>query len=385
MHEFTLHMPTKFVFGNGVFRRAGKEVRKHALKVLIVCSSGSVVKYGYLDELLDQLEEAGVRADVYDKVMPNPRVSMVDTGARLARNLHVDAVIGFGGGSAMDAAKGVAIVAKNGGSIWDYTTANRTVRESLPVVCIPTLSATGSEGNPFGVVTHDDTLDKNGFVCRGAQPVLSVIDPRLTMSVPRDYLLDGAVDIIAHSTEAYFSSPDDAVFNDELSLALTASVVGSLARLLREPEDGDARAAFAWASTVALIGINEAGREGPHTLHVVEHALSGMFDVSHGRGLAMLFPHYLDMFRERLGAKLLRFGKVFDTRVHSPETGIAAFRKWLADIGRELTFADLGIPADAIPELAESVLRTSANRHGKVGAPEEMGIEDIEALYKKCL
>ncbi|MFO7841589.1 MAG: iron-containing alcohol dehydrogenase [Fidelibacterota bacterium] len=385
MHEFTLHMPTKFIFGNGVFQRAGKEVRKLALKVLIVCSSGSVVKFGYLDNLLNQLETAGVRADVYDRVMPNPRAGMVDTGGRLAKDLHVDAVIGLGGGSAMDAAKGVAIVAKNGGSIWDYTTANKTVRESLPVICIPTLSATGSEGNPFGVITNDETLDKNGFVCRGAQPVLSVIDPRLTMSVPENYLLDGAVDIIAHATEAYFSSSEDAIFNDKLSLSLTASVVESLSRILKDPEDEDARAAFSWASTVALIGINEAGREGPHTLHVLEHALSGMFDISHGRGLALLFPKYLEMFKEQLSAKLISFGKVFDETVYSEDSAIAAFRKWLNGIDRDLFFNDLDLPAGSIPELAESVLRTSANRHGCIGAPNEMNKSDIEKLYSMCL
>ncbi len=385
MHEFTLHMPTRFIFGNGVFQRAGKAIRKHAVKVLIVCSPGSAVRLGYLDRLLEQLEHAGVRADVYDKVMPNPRVSMVNTGGRLAGDLRVDAVVGLGGGSAMDAAKGVAIVAKHGGSIWDYTTANKTVHESLPVICIPTLSATGSEGNAFGVMTHDDTLDKNGFVCRGAQPVVSVIDPELTMSVPEDYLLDGAVDIITHSTEAYFSSSEDAVFNDGLSLSLTATVLESLSRILEDPEDKDARAAFSWASTVALIGINEAGREGPHTMHVLEHALSGMFDISHGRGLALIFPKYLEMFKSRLSGKLIPFGKVFDETVYSADSAIAAFRKWLDSIGRDLFFSDLDIPSEAIPGLADSVLRTSANKHGRIGAPAEMEKADIEKLYAMCI
>lgn len=385
MHEFTLHMPTKFVFGHGAFKRAGKEIRRYALKVLIVCSPGSVVRNGYLDDLLNQLVEAGVRADVYDKVMPNPRVSMVDAGGRLATNLNVDAIIALGGGSAMDAAKGIAIVAKHGGSIWDYTARYKTVRESLPVICIPTLSATGSEGNANGVVTNDDTLDKSAFVCPGARPVLSVIDPQLNASVPTNYLYDGAVDIITHATEAYFSSGEDAPLNDGITLAIVKSVVVSLDRLIKDPQDKDARSTFTWASTVALVGINDAGREGPFPIHSVEHALSGMYDISHGRGLAMLFPKYLEMFKDILGNKIIDFGKVFDPSVENADQGISAFRKWLASIDRDLMFDDLDLSGDKLEELADSVIRAAGNKHDKIGAPKEMGKEEIIALYKMCM
>ena len=385
MHEFTLHMPTKFVFGYGAFHRAGKEIRRHALKVLIVCSSGSVIKNGYLDDLLNQLEDLGVRADVYDKVMPNPRVSMIDAGGRLAKNLNVDAVVGLGGGSAMDAAKGIAMVAKNDGSIWDYTAGHKTVHDSLPVICIPTLSATGSEGNAFGVVSNDKTMDKSAFVCYGARPVVSIIDPELTSTVPVDYFYDGAVDIITHSTEAYFSSGEDAPLNDGITLALVKSVVESLERLRKDPKDKDARSTFTWASTVALVGINDAGREGPFPIHSIEHALSGMYDISHGRGLALLFPKYLEMFKEMLSEKIINFGKVFNPKVLNADEAIMSFRIWLQSIGRDLMFSDLNIKEDKLEELAESVLRTAGNKHNQIGAPKPMGKKEIIELYKKCI
>ena len=385
MHEFTLHMATKFVFGYGTFQRAGKEIRRHALKILIVCSSGSVIKNGYLDDLLNQLETVGVRADVYDKVMPNPRVSMIDAGGRLAKNLNVDAIVGLGGGSSMDAAKGIAMIAKNDGSIWDYTAKHKTVHESLPVICIPTLSATGSEGNACGVVSNDKTMDKSAFVCYGAQPVVSIIDPELTSTVPVDYFYDGAVDIIAHSTEAYFSSGEDAILNDGISLALVKSVVESLDRLKKDPKDKDARSTITWASTVALVGINDAGREGPFPIHSIEHALSGMYDISHGRGLAMLFPKYLEMFKDILANKIIDFGKVFNPTVKNANEAIAAFRMWLKSIDRDLMFSDLKIPDDKLEELADSVLRTAGNKYNQIGAPNAMGKEQIIKLYKMCI
>jgi len=385
MHEFTLHMPTKFVFGHGAFQRAGKEIRRHALKILIVCSSGSVIKNGYLDDLLNQLEAVGVRADVYDKVMPNPRVSMIDAGGRLAKNLNVDAIVALGGGSAMDAAKGIAMVAKNDGSIWNYTAGHKTVHESLPVICIPTLSATGSEGNAFGVVSNDETMDKSAFVCNGAKPVVSIIDPQLTSTVPVDYFYDGAVDIITHSTEAYFSSGEDAPLNDGITLALVKSVVESLDRLKKDPKDKDARSTFTWASTVALVGINDAGREGPFPIHSIEHALSGMYDISHGRGLAMLFPKYLTMFKEMLSEKIIAFGKVFDSSVVTADDAIVAFSTWLKIIDRDLMFSDFDMPGDKLEELADSVLRTAGNKHNQIGAPKPMGKKEIIDLYKMCL
>jgi alcohol dehydrogenase YqhD (iron-dependent ADH family) len=215
--------------------------------------------------------------------------------------------------------------------------------------------------------------------------VVSIIDPQLTMSVPKDYLYDGAVDIITHATEAYFSSGEDAPLNDGITLAIVKSVVESLDRLMKDPEDRDARSTFAWASTVALVGINDAGREGPFPIHSVEHALSGMYDISHGRGLALLFPKYLDMFKAMLSDKITSFGKVFDPEVSNADEAISAFRTWLASIDRDLMFKDLGLPADKLPELADSVIRAAGNKHGKVGGPVEMGKEDIVALYKMCV
>jgi len=378
-------MPTKFIFGYGSFKRAGKEIRRHALKILIVCSSGSVIKNGYLDELLNQLEAAGVRADVYDKVTSNPRVSMVNAGGRLAKNLNVDAIVGLGGGSAMDSAKGIAMVAKLDGSIWDYTTGNKTIHHSLPVICIPTLSATGSEGNAYGVVTNDETMDKNSFVCFAAIPKVSIIDPELNATVPTDYLYDGAVDIITHASEAYFSSGEDAILNDGITLSIVSTVVKSLNRLIKDPKDKNARSAFTWASTVALMGINDAGREGPYPLHSIEHALSGMYDISHGRGLAMLFPKYLELFKNTLSDKIIDFGKAFDPNVSNADEGIEAFRIWLRSIDRDLMFSDLDLPTDKLSELADSVIRTAGNKHGKIGGPKEMGKDDIIKLYKMCI
>lgn len=385
MRDFSLHIPTKFIFGPKVLDRAGKEIRPHALKVLIVCSSGSVIRHGILDRLLNSFTDAGIRADVYDKVTPNPKVSMIDAGGRLAQNLNVDAVIGLGGGSAMDAAKGIAIVARHGGSIWDYIAHKKTVHTSLPVISIPTLSATGSEGNAYGVVTDDDTLDKASFVCWGARPLLALIDPELTLSVPTDYVVDGAVDIISHSIEAYFTSKDHAPLNDRMSLAMVETVVETLPLIIKEPENIEHRNVLAWTATMALNNINDAGREGPWPIHALEHPLSGQFDISHGRGLAMMLPAYLSYFKGKLGDKLIRFGKCFNSEIKTDDEAISALIDWLKNIDRYLSFADLNIPETSIPDLADSVLRISGNKNNQLAGPEFMDKQHITAIYKLCL
>ncbi|MEA2077271.1 MAG: iron-containing alcohol dehydrogenase, partial [Candidatus Marinimicrobia bacterium] len=139
------------------------------------------------------------------------------------------------------------------------------------------------------------------------------------------------------------------------------------------------------ASTVALLGINDAGREGPFPIHSIEHALSGMYDISHGRGLAMLFPKYLEMFKDLLTDKIIDFGRVFDPAVQNADEAIWAFRIWLKSIDRDLMFADLDLPADKLAELADSVIRSVGNRHGQIGAPIAMGKEEIVKLYKMCI
>jgi len=385
MRAFKLHLRTEYIFGSGRFSEAGRTISGYGRRILIVCG-GSARRNGTLAELQAMCDDLDIRSFVYDKIRANPLVSTVDEGGQLAANSRVDLVVALGGGSVMDAAKGIAIVARNGGSIWDYVFFNKTVQESLPVLTIPTLSATGSESNAYGVVTHDKTKEKAGFICKGALPLAALIDPRLTLSVPPDYLRDGAVDVIAHSIEAFISSRDRAPLNDNISLALIRTVVETLPEMLKDPENEDHRAVFAWTSTLALNGINDSGREGPYTMHALEHPMSGLFNISHGLGLAVLMPAYLQYFAEEKSDKIRALGKyVFD--LHSPgvEDSLQALNDWLASIDRLVSLEDAGIPGEAVPQLVEQVFRLNANRHAKISGPRELSIQDVENIYKRCL
>jgi len=385
MRPFTLHIPTRFVFGWGDLDRIGRETKRIAYKVLIVCSSGSAVRTGTLERVLKSLSREGIEVDVFDQVTPNPRVSMVNRAGELARDLNVHAVIGLGGGSAMDSAKGAAIVAANGGSIWDYVHIHRTVNNALPVIAIPTLSATGSEGNAYGVITHDETLQKAGFVCYAARPKVALIDPELTLSVPEDYLKDGAVDIISHALEAYFTTRDEAPLNDGLSLLLARTAAEAIRDILKDPTARLPRETFAWTATLALSDLNDAGREGPYAMHALAHPLSGVYNISHGRALAFVIPRYLKTFEDVCREKLLKLGKVFGYNGTDSRGALNTFTAFLKSIDRDLSWKDLQIQNPDIDMLTDHVFSLNQNRKGFVQGPRSMNRDDVKTIYSLSL
>jgi butanol dehydrogenase len=381
MRSFTLQIPTRFVFGWGNLDRIGRETKRVAQKVLVVCSSGSAVRTGTLDRVLKSLSDENIDTDVFDQVTPNPRVSMVNRAGELARDLSVHAIIGLGGGSAMDTAKGAAIVAANGGSIWDYVHINHTINNALPVITIPTLSATGSEGNAYGVVTHDETRQKAGFVCYAARPKVALIDPKLTLTVPADSLKDGAVDIISHALEAFFTTRDEAPLNDGLSLLLVRTAAGAIQDILKDPAARLPREIFAWTATLALSDLNDAGREGPYTMHALAHPLSGLYNISHGRALAFIIPRYLRFFSENCSEQLLQLGQIFGYTGTNPNNALKTFATFLNEIDRDLNWQDLNILNPDIKTLTEHVFTLNANRKGLVQGPRPMTREDVKQIY----
>jgi len=383
MRSFTLHIPTRFVFGWGNLDRIGRETKRIAQKVLIVCSSGSAVKTGTLNQVIRSLSGEGIEVDVFDQVTPNPRVSMVNRAGELARDLKVQAILGLGGGSAMDTAKGAAIVAVNGGSIWDYVHIHKTVNNALPVITIPTLSATGSEGNAYGVVTHDKTRQKAGFVCYAARPKVALIDPELTLSVPEDYLKDGAVDIISHALEAYFTTRDKAPLNDGLSLLLVRTTAEAIQHILNDPVTRLPRETFAWTATLALSDLNDAGREGPYAMHALAHPLSGLYDISHGRALAFIMPRYLKIFEDVCRDKILKLGETFGFKGTDPHKALNTFTGFLKRIDRDLSWKDLNIQNPDIDLLTDHVFALNQNRKGFVQGPHPMTRDDVKTIYSQ--
>lgn len=396
MHNFQLSMPTRIIFGRGEVENAGAEAAKLAGKVMLVTGRTSTRKTGVLQRVMHSLEAAGVEVVLYDKIEPNPRTHTVDQGGRIAREAGCELIIGLGGGSPMDAAKAIATVAKSGHPSHEYITGNKTgrwrellpVQEALPIMTIPTLAATGSEANNGGVLTHEATKEKGAFSGPALFPKVTIIDPELTYTVSPEYTADGAVDVFTHLYEAYLTGAEEARVQDHLTEGLIRAAVENGPIAVAEPENYEARAALMWASTLALIGIAGAGRGGSFPVHQMEHTLSAYYDISHGRGLAILTPAYFKRVADDRPHRLARMGRhcfgvtATDDRLAAAET-IERVIEWFRSMNVHLKMSDLGIARDSLLPMAEEAVRVGGRGQGYIPATRPLDVREVVAIYEE--
>ncbi|WP_240688931.1 iron-containing alcohol dehydrogenase [Ammoniphilus sp. YIM 78166] len=384
-------MPTKIHFGKGEVQKTGDIVKGYAKKVLVVTGRSSAQKTGTLEKVLTSLKKADVDALVFDRIEPNPRATTIDEAARLAREEQCELIIGLGGGSAMDAAKAIATVALSKRPIHEYIRGNHTglwksllpIQEALPIIAIPTLAATGSEANSGAVITNWETKEKSSISGPGLFPKAAILDPELTFSVPANYTADGAVDIFTHLYEGYLTGDEEAHVQDEITEGLMRTVIKYARQAIDSPQDYEARAQLLWTSTLALIGVAGAGRGGPFPVHQIEHTISAHFDISHGRGLAILTPAYFKHIVKpdrpqrlaRLGRQV--FGLTHKNLDEAAEAAIAAVEDWMKSIGAYDTLQNVGIPKESFQQMAEDTVRVSGMGQGFVAATRPLQANDI--------
>ncbi|MBG0777860.1 MAG: iron-containing alcohol dehydrogenase [Desulfovibrionaceae bacterium] len=294
INPFVFHVPTRIVFGCGKLAELGSTALPGKRALLVTGAGGSMKRLGHVDRVLELLRRNGADAVLFDKILPNPIEPHVAEGAALARGEGCDFVIGFGGGSAIDSAKAMAVLAANPGDYWDYvatgTGRGRPVRAALPIVAIPTTAGTGTEADPWAVVTNPATTEKIGF---GAPPLtfptLSIVDPELMVSVPPQLTAFQGMDAFFHAAEGYLSKARQPA-GDHFCLDSVALVTRHLPRAVAHGEDIEARTALAWASTQSGLVETLSSCISHHSL---EHALSAHYpDLPHGAGLVLLSRDY---------------------------------------------------------------------------------------------
>jgi alcohol dehydrogenase YqhD (iron-dependent ADH family) len=312
MEAFTLFNPTKLIFGAGQVECVGRETALLGATALLVTGHGSVKRSGLYETVTDLLSAAGVACVELAGVDPNPRIETVVAGAALARSEKVDVVVAVGGGSVIDCAKGIALAAPNDADPWgfyDRTAAPK--HDPLPLGTILTLAATGSEANGATVVSRPAIHAKRAMYHPGLFPRFSILDPALTVTVPREHTANGVVDILSHIFEQYFHTVDHTPIQDGFAETLMRTVIAAGERVMTHPTDARARADLMWSSTVALMGILKAGVRGDWSCHMIAHELAGHYDTPHGAALAVVFPSWM---RSVFTANLPRFVR-FATRV----------------------------------------------------------------------
>ncbi|MDP2873396.1 MAG: iron-containing alcohol dehydrogenase [Bacillota bacterium] len=354
MATYVFEMPTKIMFGSGSVAQVGVEAAKLGTKAIIV-TYPDIRRIGLLDEVISNLRQHDVRSVVFDKVEPNPRASTTDAGAELARREGIDLVIGLGGGSAMDAAKGVAIAASGISPVWDYVAGKAQVTGTLsPVIQVPTMAGTGSEINAGAIITNWETHVKSSLRHPQAQARVAIVDPRIHLSVPLRQTKAGGVDIFSHLVEGYVIDGAPSPLTDGIRETCMKMVVKYLPLAIEDLGNLAYREQLAWASTMAMSAfVRLGGGGGTMTNHGIEHAVSGYYDVVHGEGLAALLPAWMRSFAR---VRQDRFDKLAETVFGGGEDdGIVATEKWLENVGMRLRVRDLGCKledAEMIGQLA---------------------------------
>lgn len=354
MH-FNYFMPTKIIFGRGRLKELAT-LPLPGKKALIVITNGkSMINLGYLGRVIDYLKDNGASAVVFDKVLPNPIENHVMAAAELARNENCDFIIGLGGGSAIDSAKSIAIMINNPGTYWDYVKGLKQVsRPVLPLIAIPTTAGTGTESDPWTVITNNDTNEKVGFGITETFPLFSIVDPELMLSVPPKLTAYQGMDAFFHSVEGYLANIAQPV-SDIYALDSISRINKYLPSAVLDGKNLQAREELAWASTQSgmVESISSCISE-----HSMEHALSAFYpELPHGAGLVALsvpyFTHLLAKDTKKLTKRYLNMAHAMGKVGDNPELFIQALQELIANVGLSgLKLSDWGIQKDEAEKLA---------------------------------
>jgi alcohol dehydrogenase YqhD (iron-dependent ADH family) len=349
-------LTTKILFGAGSISQLEEEAEKLGTIALIV-TYPDIRRIGLLDRTVKSLKDRGLSVLTFEKVEPNPRSSTVDEGAGIARSEKVDLVIGLGGGSAMDAAKSIAAASGGSEPIWHYVETRAQPEGSVPaIIQVPTMAGTGSEINNGAVITNWETHIKSTVGNRYMQARVAIIDPEITLTVPRNQTAAGGIDIFTHIVEAYVTDGMPTPLTDGIRETVMKMVVASLSQALAHPDDIEARTQLSWASTIAMSQFARLGGGGGSlTCHGIEHALSGYYDVTHGDGLAALLPAWMKYTLPVMEARFESLGK----NVFGKVDGIQATEEWLESVGMRLRLGDLGCELERAEEIADLAVRSS--------------------------
>ncbi|MBD5138235.1 MAG: iron-containing alcohol dehydrogenase [Ruminococcus sp.] len=393
MDNFNFYSPTEFVFGKGRESECGKYVKKYGgTKVLIHYGGGSVVRSGLLDRVKASLAAENIPFVELGGVQPNPIDTKVYEGIGLCRSEGVNFILAVGGGSVIDSSKAIAVGALYDGDFWDFYDNKAAVEKALPVGTVLTIAAAGSEGSGNTVITKTDGMWKRGAGGDALRPKFSVMNPELTYTLPAYQTACGATDIMAHVLERYFTNTKEVEITDRLCEAVLCTIIKEVPRVLKNPEDYNARANIMWAGTVAHNNVCGVGREQDWNSHGLEHELSGIYDCAHGAGLAVIMPAWMEFVMPH---NVMRFAqlavRVFGTAMNfeAPEEtarlGIKAFRKFLHEIGMPVNFAELGAKEEDIPRFAEKFSVTKIGNNGVTGGFVKLTKEDAVTIYKIAL
>ena len=382
MQAFTYHIPTKIHFGKGQLVHL-TELSESGHSVLLVYGGGSIKKSGLYEEAMQLLHQAGLQVTELSGVEPNPRIESVRAGVACCKEQKLDMVLAIGGGSVIDCAKVIAAGACYDGDPWDLVIDPGKIQTALPIYSVLTLAATGSEMDSFAVISDLSKHEKWGTSAECMKPKMSILDPTYTYSVSKKQTAAGTADMMSHIFENYFTNVPGAAVQARFAEGLLKTCVQYGPIALQHPENYEARANLMWTSSMAINGLLSDGAEVGWCVHPMEHELSAFYDITHGEGLAILTPHWMDFaLSEATAAKFAAYGRaVFGiTETEDWKAAIAETRAFFRTMQLPETLREVGICEEThFEEMAEKAAA------GCVGCYVPLTKEDIIGIFRAAL
>jgi alcohol dehydrogenase len=388
MKSFETYMPTKLIFGAGKIESIGEVAREYGKKALVVTCGDDMKKFGILDKALSSLRKAGVGYAVYSDVEANPKTYNIDAGVEVYREEMCEMAIGLGGGSAMDAAKSIAMVTKNGGSILDYMPGAKKPASAPevcnPIICITTTAGTGAEATYFSVITNSITHEKPGIGTFCMMPRVSIIDPELMLTLPGKITAQTGIDVFFHAMEAYINQ-HATPYTDMVSIEAMKIAKKYLPVVLSEPSNLEGRSRMAWANTLGGIAIVMSATCG---IHAMGHSISGVTDIAHGRALTPVAYSFMNYTWKSCPERYAVIARILgadpslsdsDAAARSPEL----LRQFCKTADMPVTLSEAGVSENAIETIAG--VAKSSMYFCMQASLKPLEKEDIVALLKQSL
>ena len=390
MKNFKYYAPTYVEFGRGTEKKVGQLVKQFGgSKVLLHYGGQSAIKSGLLATVEDCLQKAGVEYVKLGGVVPNPRVSMVRKGIEICKQEGIDFLLAVGGGSVIDSCKAISAGRYIENDVWDLYLRRAEATRFMPIGCVLTIPAAGSEMSDGSVISNEEGNFKKDYGSDGFRCKFAIMNPELTFSLSKWQTACGVTDMMMHTMERYFSKDDDMEVTDAIAESILRTCMTEGVKVLDNPTDYNSRAQIMWAGSVAHNDLTGCGTSGDWATHCLEHELSGMFDVSHGAGLAAIWGSWARYTRNENLARFARFARNVmgvNTQgmsdLEATEAGIQAMEKFYRTIGMPTNLRELVGREVTEAEIAEMADKCSNYGKGTVGVLKTLYRDDMAAIYR---
>ncbi len=382
MQNFEFYNPTRIVFGKGTIQRVA-ELIPQGKKILMTYGGGSIKRIGVYDQIKQALKGRDLLE--FGGIEPNPRYETLMKAVEICRRENVEFLLAVGGGSVLDGTKFIAVATYfEGGEPWDILAKKVAPTRAIPLGCVLTLSATGSESNPFAVISREATSEKLAFSSALVYPAFSIIDPEVQYSLPKRQIQNGIVDAFVHVMEQYVTYPVNAPLQDRFAEAIAKTLVEYGPRALRQPRNYNVRAVVCYCTTMALNGLIGCGVPQDWTTHMIGHELTAFYGLDHGQTLVIVLPavwrHQKRGKQKKLEQLAERVWGIRKAR-DKAEAAIKKTEEFFRSLGMKTRLSELGIGSEKFDEIAARF----EGRGVKLGERQKIGPKEVREILELCL